>query len=217
MCLRYTLKKLALAAFVETLDEAGAQAWVPRYNVALTTPMPVVVRRGSPRLETMQFGFSLPPRTAGAKPTLLGNARAETLLDKPTFREAAQIRRCLVPGDGFYEWAKAGTTRLPHYFALRDGAPFFFAGLWAPPQGDAPAAFCLVTTTPNALLAPIHDRMPVLLGPNSGPAWLGDTPLDPTLLARLCRPLPAEMMTGHRVDPRVGNVRYQEPDCVTPI
>jgi len=145
------------------------------------------------------------------------NARAETLLDKPSFRDAARHRRCLVPADGFYEWEKQGRVRLPHYFTLKGGEPFFFAGLWEPARDDAPAAFCIVTTTPNDLLQHIHDRMPVILGPNSGPVWLGDEPLDPAQLARLCRPLPAEMMTGHRVDPRVNNVRYDAPDCIAPI
>ena len=218
MCLRYTLTKLALAAFTEALSEAAAVTgdWSPGYNIALTRRMPVLVKHPAPRLEALHFGLILPARPP-AKPMILGNARAETLLDKPSFRDAARHRRCLVPADGFYEWEKQGKDRLPHYFTLKGGEPFFFAGLWEPARDDAPAAFCIVTTTPNDLLQPIHDRMPVVLGPNSGPAWLGDEPLDPVQLARLCRPLPAEMMTGHRVDPRVNNVRYDAPDCITPI
>ena len=96
-------------------------------------------------------------------------------------------------------------------------APFFFAGIWEPEREGTPAAFCIVTTTPNYLLAVIHDRMPVILGPNSGPAWLGDEALAPGRLAQLCRPLPADKMTGHRVDPRVNHARYEAPDCVAPV
>jgi putative SOS response-associated peptidase YedK len=147
----------------------------------------------------------------------LGNARAETLLAKPSFRAATLTRRCLVPADGFYEWEKQGAARLPHYFTLQSGEPFFFAGLWEPASELGPAAFALVTTTPNELLRPIHDRMPVMLGPNSGPAWLGDRPLVPSLLTRLCRPLPAALMTSHRVDPKMNNSRYEAPDCVAPF
>lgn len=221
MCTRYTLKNLALAAFREELAEALAEAeanWQPRYNAALTQQMPVVTRRaGKPALEKMAFGFTLPDRAPAGRPTLLGNARAETLLAKPAFRDAALHRRCLVPADGFYEWEKAGTARLPHYFYLKQHQPFFFAGVWQPETEAAPAAFAIVTTAPNALLRPIHDRMPVMLGPNSGPAWLTDQPLDPARLARLCRPLPAGMMAGHRVDPRMNRAGYEAPDCIASL
>ena len=122
-----------------------------------------------------------------------------------------------MPADGFYEWEKQGPARLPHYITLKSVATFFFAGLWQPESALGPAAFCLVTTTPNELLQPIHDRMPVMLGPNSGPAWLGDQPLEPALLARLCRPLPAALMTSHRVDAKMNNSRYEAPDCVAPV
>jgi putative SOS response-associated peptidase YedK len=220
MCLRYSLKQLALAAFHEALLEAAESAgdWTLGYNIALTRRMPVIIKcPPKPRLEAMNFGLVLPARTPAAKPIILGNARAEMLLAKPSFRDATLHRRCLVPADGFYEWEKQGRTRLPHYFTLKGGRPFFFAGIWESAHDDAPAAFCIVTTTPNRLLQTIHDRMPVILGPNSGPAWLGDEPLDPAQLTRLCRPLPAEMMHGHRVDPRVNNVRYESPDCIAPI
>lgn len=219
MCQRYSLKDLAaaIAIFHEQLAEAAAD-WAPRYNVALTQKMPVITRRaGRPKLETMSFGFVLPARAPGERPLVLANARAETLLEKPAFRDAARQRRCLVPADGFYEWEKQGKARLPHYFTLQDRSPYFFAGLWEPSREEQPGTFCLVTTTPNSLLAPIHDRMPVLLGPNSGPAWLGDEPLDPARIAQLCRPLSADRMTSHRVDPRMNNVRYEAADCTQPI
>ena len=221
MCYRYTLTDLkALLALVEAtglgvdvnLDDLPA-----RYNIALTQRLPVVTRRGKPRLETLRFGLSLPGRSPTEKSMLLANARAETLLAKPAFRDAARHRRCLVPADGFYEWEKQGRTRLPHYFTLKSGGAFFFAGLWEPETDTAPGSFAIVTTTPNAVLRPIHDRMPVILGPNSGPAWLGDEPLAAAQLARLGRPLRADLMTGHRVDPRVNNARYEAADCIAPI
>ena len=220
MCLRYSLRKLALAAFQEALTDRAViieAEWTPRYNAALTTRMPVITQQAAPSLELMSFGLIVPARAPAERPLILGNARAETLLAKPSFRSAALTRRCLVPADGFYEWEKQGATRLPHYFTLKSGEPFFFAGLWEPASELGPAAFCLVTTTPNELLRPIHDRMPVMLGPNSGPIWLGDQPLGPALLTRLCRPLPAARLTGHRVDPKMNNSRYEAPDCVAAL
>jgi|SRR5688572_5361419 len=219
MCHRYTLTdlKAAVAAFYEQLGEELGD-FTPRYNVALTQFMPVVTKRaGRPKLERLRFGILAPARAPGERPLLLANARAETLATKPSFRAAARTRRCLVPADGFYEWEKAGTTRLPHYFSLKDRRPFFFGGIYEPARDDEPGSFCIVTTTPNPLLSAIHDRMPVLLGPNSGPAWLGDDPLTDSRLNQLCRPLPADLMTGHRVDPRMNNVRYEAADAITAV
>ena len=221
MCSRYTLTDLkALLALVEAaglgldidLDDLPA-----RYNVAPTRRMPVILRDGETRVAALRFGLALPQRTPGEKAPLLVNARAETLQAKPAFRDAVRRRRCLVPADGFYEWEQQGRVRLPHYFTLKNRAALFFAGLWEPATDTTPASFAIVTTAPNALLQPIHDRMPVMLGPNSGPAWLGDAPLEPARLAQLCRPLPTERMTGWRVDPRVNNARYEAADCIAPL
>lgn len=218
MCNRYTLKSLdVLQSFPDEIVQSALLNWQPRYNVALTSLMPVIIQHAKPTLEMLQFGFNLPPRTPGEKAMILGNARSETARDKPTFRDATLHRRCLILADGFYEWEKAGTRRLPHYFSLKSGAPFFFAGLWTPAREGHPAAFCIVTTTANALLQPIHERIPVMLGPNSGPTWLGDQPIDRDLYMRLCRPLPAEKMIGYRVDPKVNSVLYAGADCIDPL
>jgi putative SOS response-associated peptidase YedK len=221
MCTRYALSDLkAITTLVEAanldvyVDLIGSE---PRFNVALTQRVPVITKRSKVKLETLSFGQLLPARATAKKPLLLANARAETLLTKHSFRDAAQHRRCLVPATGFYEWERLSTTRLPHYFTLPAGPAFFFAGLWEPETAINPAAFAIVTTSPNTLLGAIHDRMPVILGPNSGAAWLGDDPLPPARLAQLCRPFSAEKMAGHRVDPRVNNVRYEAPDCIAPV
>ena len=219
MCTRYTLKNMqALSDFYRALGVAlGAGDFAPRFNVAPTQRMPVIVSQGRAVLTEMAFGITLPPRPPGKRGLLVVTARSESFLEKPAFREAVRHRRCLVPADGFYEWEKAGRARLPHYLYLKEKRVFGFAGLWQPETESTPAGFAIVTTSPNDLLRPFHDRMPVILGPNSGPAWLGADPIEPALLARLCRPLPAEMMASHRVDPRVNNVRYEAPDCIDPL
>lgn len=218
MCQRYALRSLKAA--VEIFEQLAADAanWTPRYNVALTSLMPVVVQReGRALLERMQFGLLPPARSPADRPLVLGNARAETLLAKPTFRHAAERRRCLVPADGFYEWEKQGDTRLPHFFTLREERPFFFGAVWEPGRDDAPPGFSIVTTVANSVVGAVHDRMPVMLGPNSGPLWLGELPLSEGRLQQLCRPLPAEMMQARRVSPRVNSVRHEAPDCVAPL
>jgi putative SOS response-associated peptidase YedK len=218
MCCRYTLTDQqvlqALAAQLGIGVDIDLSTLPARYNAAPRDVMPVVIHEAGPKLRLLRFGLDAP---TGGRTAPLVNARAETLLDRPSFREAARHRRCLVPADGFYEWEKQGRSRLPHYFTLADRRPFFLAGLWQPAATDVTAgSFCVVTTTANAMLAPLHGRMPVLLGPNSGPAWLGDTPLPPPQLARLCRPLPAAMLAGRRATSRVNNARYKAADCLAP-
>lgn len=221
MCSRYSLKKAdAIKAFAEELAGEGIDpaAQVPRYNVALSDAMPVILRQeGRHRLKMLSFGFLSSSREPGKRPGLLANGRIETLQEKTLFRTSVAIRRCLVPADGFYEWERQGTARLPHYFYLREPVPFYFAGLWQPDESGAPAAFAIVTTRANELVQSVHERMPVILGPNSSRAWLGETPLSAPRLAQFSRPLPATRMTGHRVDARMNNVRYQAADCPAPL
>lgn len=219
MCTRYSLHNVA--ALKRALEKFGLK--VPAelraiYNATLSTRMPAVTkRRGAVALEPLAFGTLLPPREGQAKPLMLANARSETLLARGAFKDAAQHRRCLVPADGFYEWEKQGKARLPHYFQVREGEPFFFAGLWRPETAVAPPAFVIVTTAPNALLAPIHDRMPVILPDDRADAWLGDEPLPPARLQELCVPFPAVEMRSHRVGPQMNSARFESPACIEPF
>ena len=221
MCTRYavtdpkTFAELVASFLAELADElTGLPA---RPNAAPGQKLPVIRRRGGrAELAHLHFGLRQAPRPPATSTGLLVNARAETLLTKPTFRDAARFRRCLIPANGFYEWERLGAARQPHFFHRRDGGPLFLAGLWQPDNVEAPAAFAIVTTEANAVLRPIHDRMPVLLGPNSGPAWLGEEPLDPLQLDRLCRPQRDDLLTSHRVHPRLNNARYEAADCTAP-
>lgn len=218
MCNRYSLANVeALRRLLDELGLATPEDLLARYNLPLTAPAPIVVQQsGHRRLGRAAFGLELPPREPGGRPMLVGNARAETLLQRPAFRDAARHRRCAVPADGFFEWEKVGARRQPHHFHRPDRSPFFFAGLWRPDADGTPASFVIVTTTPNAVVAPIHDRMPVVLDTPAATAWLGDEPLPPERLGALCVPCPAELLARHPVDPRVGQVRFDEPACLAP-
>lgn len=218
MCNRYSLANVeALRRLLDELGLATPDDLLARYNLPLTAPAPIVVQQaGNRRLGRAAFGLELPPREPGGRPMLVGNARAETLLQRPAFRDAARHRRCAVPADGFFEWEKVGARRQPHYFHRPDRSPFFFAGLWRPDADGTPASFVIVTTTPNAVVAPIHDRMPVVLDTPAATAWVGDEPLPPERLGALCVPCPAPLLARHPVDPRVGQVRFDEPACLAP-
>lgn len=148
----------------------------------------------------------------------LANARSETIADKPVFRTAWRRRqRCLIPASGFYEWEKAGRSRLPWLFQRADGQPFCFAGLWdawIDPLDAAVVESCtLLTTTPNSLLARIHDRMPVMLDYEAARAWLDPDTTDPQ---SLLRPLPEDAMQATPLIPRVNSVANDDAACLTP-
>jgi putative SOS response-associated peptidase YedK len=159
--------------------------------------IPAVVREGGNRLVALRWGL-IP---AWAKDPAIGrrlfNARAETLAQKPSFRDAFRRRRCLIPADGFYEWTGEPGHKRPVRFHLRSGEPFAFAGLyetWQPPAGEPLRTCTIVTTTPNALVAPIHDRMPVILAPEAEALWLDPALRDPGVLQPLLAPYPAGAM-----------------------
>jgi putative SOS response-associated peptidase YedK len=148
------------------------------------------------------------------------NARAEEAAAKPAFREAVKRRRCLVPADAFYEWQRLDAkTKQPYAIALRSGEPCALAGLWErwqPREGAALETFTILTTGPNELLNPIHNRMPAILEPRDYPRWLdsGD-PARPPM--DLLRPFPAEKMVAWPVSSRVGNVRNNDPQLLDRI
>lgn len=191
MCGRYSLETPPeqLAAH---FGAALPAEWRPRLNAAPSQSLPVLLERNA--FVLMQWGY-----TPSWAKTRLINARAETLSEKPTFRAAFRSRRCLVPADAFYEWQSAPDgTKQPIRFALRDGAPFAFGGIWLQ-ERDMPPAFLIITTAPNALVAPIHDRMPVIVPPERYAAWLDPaTPLT-ALQSALCA-YPTELMTSQPAD-----------------
>jgi putative SOS response-associated peptidase YedK len=168
-------------------------------------------------LALLRWGLIPPWATDPGIGNRLLNARAETVADKPSFRSAFRQRRCLIPASGFYEWQQAGRRKQPYFIRPRDGRLFALAGLWERWQGpDGTVETCAVLTTgANELMRPLHERMPVILGPESDGLWLDPlTPAD--ALRGLLVPYPAERMEACPVGPRVADPRHEGPRCLEP-
>jgi putative SOS response-associated peptidase YedK len=177
MCGRFRLSR-ADKQIAEHFDTPDEMEWSPRYNIAPAQRV-AVVRQNSERpvrqFSLMRWGL-IP---YWAKDPSIGykmiNARAETVAEKPAYRESFKSRRCLIPADGFYEWKKAGKVKQPYHFGMADDSIFAFAGIWdrwKNPQGEVIETCLILTTTPNALLADVHDRMPVVLPLEHYDLWL---------------------------------------------
>jgi putative SOS response-associated peptidase YedK len=217
MCGRYTetaaLEELA-ERFGITLTQAEVEELRPSYNVAPSQPVPIVVSiDGGRALRLARWGFK-PPWMRESKLAPI-NARAETLLTSPMFLEAVGRARCLVPADGFYEWqAVPGQKRKqPYYVKLRGGGLFAFAGLWSPEH--APTC-TIITTAANALVAPLHNRMPVILDPSDEARWLDPGLTGPVAVSACLRPFPAERMEAYPVSALVSSPRNDGSELIEP-
>jgi len=222
MCGRFTLRSPA-AAVAEQFALPEVPPLAPRFNIAPSQPVAVVrlaPNTPQPRRELVLLRWGLIP--AWAKDPAVGNrminARAETAAEKPAYRVAFRQRRCLLPADGFYEWQGAGRRKQPYFIHFRDDRLFAFAGLWESWQGADGSyieSCSLLTTEPNELLRPIHNRMPVILAPNSYGPWLDPTaPAD--TLAPLTPPYPADEMAAEPIGTRVNNPARDDPQCIEP-
>ena len=192
----------------------------PRYNIAPTQDVPIVRRtRDGAGRELIMVRWGLVPYWA-ADPKIgnrLINARGESVARTAAFREAYQRRRCLVPADGFFEWQKSGSARVPLLVRRRDQAPFAFAGLWerCPQPGGAVLRSCtIITCPPNELVAPVHDRMPVILAPEDYARWLDPAQADGRTLLK---PYPAAELEAFAVSPRVNSPQHDDPECIAPL
>jgi putative SOS response-associated peptidase YedK len=148
------------------------------------------------------------------------NARSETASSKPAFRDSLKSRRCLVPADGFYEWTKTGKGKQPYCFEVNDGQLFAFAGIWdrwKDPNGKAIETCSILTTTPNALTAPVHDRMPVILDPDSYYLWLDPGMKDVAAASELLKPYDASLMRCYPVSTRINRVANDDAECSAPV
>jgi putative SOS response-associated peptidase YedK len=219
MCGRFTLtqspEQVAQAFGLEAVPD-----FPPRYNIAPSQAVGVVMRRqavSKPEFRLMRWGLIPSWAKDASIGTKLINARSETVTEKPSFRAAFKYRRCLIPADGFYEWQKAqrGAAKQPFYFSLADSTLFAFAGLWE--SWNEIETFTILTTTANALLQIIHDRMPVILKPSDYARWLNPEVQTPQPLTELLQPFPDEQMQAIPVSTRVNSAKIDDVQCIAPL
>ncbi len=221
MCGRYTL--IAPAKMLEELFRLDILGELPpRYNIAPGQPVPAVRASKTGTREPALFQWGLIPswsKDPGVGARMI-NARAETAADKPSFRAAMKRRRCLIPADGFYEWAKIGAAKQPFYIRMKDKRPFAFAGLWEQwcgEDGSEIGSCAILTTDANDLLKPIHHRMPVILAPGDYGRWTDPAVETPAAVADLLRPFSSEEMTARPVSRRVNNPRNDDASCIEAV
>jgi len=209
MCGRYTL--IASPEVIRNLFRyAELPNFPPRYNIAPTQPIPVIrLMNGQRQFVLMRWGL-LPSWVKDPKQfSLIINARGENVIDKPSFRAAMKRRRCLIPADGFYEWKAGGPRKQPYYIHARSGVPLAFAGLWETwtgPNGEELDTVAIVTTAANPTLAPLHDRMPVIVPPEDFDRWLDSDHVDAAAAAALIVPAPETLLETWPVSTDVNRV-----------
>ena len=209
MCGRYSLTA-DLGELAGRFEFDGDwDAFDKRYNIAPTQEVLTVVGGQTRRAGFMRWGlipFWAKNASIGSR---MINARAETVAEKPAFRTALRRRRCLVLADGFYEWQKVGKNKRPMRIAMGAGEPFAFAGLWETwkdPEGTVIPSCTIITTTPNDLLKPIHNRMPVILSREVEDFWLDNSIDDPAALTSVLTPYPDDAMEAFEVSSLVNSV-----------
>jgi putative SOS response-associated peptidase YedK len=219
MCGRYTLTSApeAIRALFRYTEQPN---FPPRYNVAPTQPIPIVrLVEGNRHFALVRWGL-LPSWVKDPKSfTLLINARGESADEKPAFRAAMKRRRCLIPADGFYEWQKAGERKRPFYVRAKSGKPLAFAGLWETwtgPNGEELETGTIVTTAANKTLAPIHDRMPVIVPPDGFDLWLDTANVDAKTAAALIAPAPENLLEAFEISTAVNRVANDNPKLIEP-
>lgn len=220
MCGRFILTATPeeLAALFGYLD---GEWFPPRYNIAPSQPIAVIrLAGGARRFALVRWGLVPAWVEDPGRFSLLINARAEGLSERPAFKAAFQYRRCLVPATGFYEWRRGGgRQKQPYLVRRRDRRPMAFAGLWESwmgRDGSEIDSACIVTTEANRTVAPIHDRMPVILDPAGCERWLDSAAHPAATVGDLLRPAPDDVLEAVPVDPRVNRVDNDGPDLVEP-
>lgn len=227
MCGRYSLTT-APQAMRDLFGFENLPNLPPRYNIAPTQQVAVVRTGDNGARDLVMMRWGLIPHRAGdaSAAARMINARAETLAEKPSFRDLLGARRCLVPADGFYEWRLEDGRKQPFRIGMKGGAPFAFAALWdrwtvtaavaGMEEGDEVETVTIVTTAANAKLRAIHPRMPVILPPEAFDRWL-DPANDPAAARALLKPYPVAPMAFYRVTTAVNNARIDDPRCTTPL
>jgi putative SOS response-associated peptidase YedK len=193
----------------------------PRYNIAPSQPVFGVYAQGQTRIVDV-FTWGLVP--VWAKDPSIGermiNARAETVAEKPSFRGPFKNSRCLIIADGFYEWRRTGEAKQPYCIRLKTREPFGFGGLWSHwtgPDGTEIRSCAILTTSPNAVMKPIHDRMPVIIPKDRIGEWLDHNRYDPKSLSDFFTPYPDAELEAYPVSTLVNSPSNDSPDCIEPL
>ena len=219
MCGRYTLT-YDINALAQAFNVAPSSSLhiTARYNIAPTQQVLTILHNGAEHFDLLRWGL-IP---SWAKEEAIGskmiNARAETLAEKPSFKRLLRARRCLVIADGFYEWKQEERgPKTPMYITLKNREPFAFAGLWDAwkgPDGQPIRSCTIITTQPNELMIPIHNRMPVILSAAAREQWLDVDSDDEHILLPLLTPYPTDQMTARAVSRLVNNPKYDSADLI---
>ena len=220
MCGRYVITSSpeALRRLFGYSDQPNFPA---RYNVAPTQPVPVVIlENGERRFKLMRWGL-LPSWVKDPKTfALVFNARAETILEKPAFRNAMKRRRCLIPADGYYEWQTSPTRKRPYFIHRTDGEPVGFAGLsetWIGPNGEEMDTVAIVTAAAPPDMSVLHHRVPVTIAPADFDRWLEGNALDAEMASTLLIAPPQGAFVWHEVSTAVNRVANDRPELIVPI
>ena len=222
MCGRYRLsqRKQILEQYFEVASEI--EDWRPRYNIAPTQLVPVIRQHPKePRRDLSLLRWGLIPSWARdwSPSANMINARSETAATLPAFCDALKLRRCLIPADGFYEWKRTRTSKQAYSFLLNTEL-FAFAGLWdrwRGPNGEWIRSFTILTTTPNAVTSPVHDRMPVILAKKDYELWLDPRMTEIEVISDLLKPYDASQMRSFPVSNRINEVQNDDAECAVPI
>jgi putative SOS response-associated peptidase YedK len=219
MCGRYAFDRIMKAADRFEIENDISHLR-PHYNAAPGQFLPVVTKESPNKMSEMKWGL-IPP---WAKDINIGykmiNARAETVAEKPMYKRSFVSKRCLIPADGFYEWLKKDKEKIPFFFKLKSGDLFGFAGLYEiahDAEGKELRSFIIITTEPNELMKPIHDRMPVILEKEDEEYWLNPDNVEVEPLLKLLRPFPSEKMERYPVSKEVNSSRIDSPDLIKPV
>jgi len=223
MCGRFRLsrRKQVVTEHFDAISEEPD--WEPRYNIAPTQLVPVIQQNPKDPIREISFmGWGLIPlwsKDSSLAASMI-NARSETASTKPAFSDALKHRRCLIPEDGFYEWKRSGASKQPFCFEVNNGELFAFAGLWdrwKDASGTWLKTFSILTTTPNAVTAAVHDRMPVILGTDSYDLWLDPGMKNVLEVSELLKPFDAAQMRSYPVSNRVNHVANDDEKCSRPV
>jgi putative SOS response-associated peptidase YedK len=223
MTMRTDVSDVALIFDAEVRDPAAFSDLGPRYNVAPTQPIEVVLQREDGRfIELHRWGLVPSYAKSVSVGNRLINARAETIATTPAFRASFARRRCIIPADGFYEWRRepGGKRKQPFLIHAADDQPLAFAGLWSPwkdpATGDWLLSAAVVTTRANGVVGRLHDRMPVILEASDWPIWADPDIRDPGLLTDLLRPAADGLLTLTAVSAAVNNANNEGPELLLP-